>query len=240
MTKFRGALGFRRRNCNSRELDFAAYQLTVVKIIIGAENLSPFCDAMKRPDNLLRNALILLLLISLGIASRFVLLDIPNFKPVAAIVLFAAFWFRSYWVAGVSLLAVMALSNSGLDHCPWQVTLGVVSGLGVAVWSGRRLGNRFGDVGEVSRRPLSAIANLFGAAFLMSATFFLISNLAVWSMGSWYPLSLSGMAHCFAAAVPFFKYTFGGDLFFSGAIFGVWYAVERLTCRSRQLAVGQV
>jgi len=192
---------------------------------------------MKRPENLLRNALVLLLLISVGIASRFVLVDIPNFKPVAAIVLFAAFWFRSYWVAGVSLLAVMVLSNSGLDHCPWQVTLGVVAGLGVAVWSGRRLGNRFQDAGEVSSRPVGAVASLFGAAFLMSATFFLISNLAVWSMGQWYPLTLSGLAHCFAAAVPFFKYTFCGDLFFSGAIFGVWYVAERLASPSRELAV---
>ncbi len=181
---------------------------------------------MKRPENLIRNSLILLLLIAAGVASRFVLIDLPNVKPIAAIVLFAAFWFRSYWVAGLSLAVVMLVSNSGLDSCPWQVTAGVISGLIVAAFLGRRLGSRFSNAQEVASRPTTAIAQLFGSAFVMSLAFFVISNLAVWSMGQWYPLTFSGLVHCFTAAIPFFKYTFCGDLFFTAAIFGVWYAVE--------------
>jgi len=79
-----------------------------------------------KQSEVLRNVFILLLLLAIGVASRFFLIDVPNFKPIAAIVLFAAFWFRSYWVAGLSLVLVMCVSNSALDHCPWQVTLGVV------------------------------------------------------------------------------------------------------------------
>lgn len=181
---------------------------------------------MKRPENLLRDSLILLLLIAVGIGSRFVLIDVPNFKPIAAIVLFAAFWFRSYWVAGLSLALVMLVSNSGFDHCPWQVFVGVFGGLAVAALLGRRLGSQFKNASEVSARPAKAIGQLFGSAFAMSLAFFVISNFAVWSMGQWYPLTIEGLVHCFAAAIPFFKYTFCGDVMFTFAIFGVWCLVE--------------
>ncbi len=74
---------------------------------------------MNRPENLLRDVLILMVLLSVGIASRFII-DVPNFKPIAAIVLFTAFWFRSYWVAGLSLLLVMLVSNTGDSwRCRW-------------------------------------------------------------------------------------------------------------------------
>lgn len=180
---------------------------------------------MKRPENLLRDILILLLLLAVGIASRFVI-DLPNFKPIAAIVLFAAFWFRSYWVAGLSLVLMMLVSNSGLEHCPWQVTLGVVGGLAVAALLGRRLRHRVANADEVSASPFTAISQLVGSALVMSLAFFVISNLAVWSMGQWYPLTWEGLLHCFAAAVPFFKYTFFGDLCFASAIFATWYVIE--------------
>jgi len=134
--------------------------------------------------------------------------------------------FRSYWVAGLSLVVVMLISNSGLDSCPWQITAGVMSGLVVAAVLGRRLGSRFENAREVTSRPASAIAQLFGSAFVMSLAFFVISNFAVWSMGQWDPLTAGGLVHCFTAAIPFFKYTFCGDMFFAASIFGVWYAVE--------------
>ncbi len=181
---------------------------------------------MKRPEYLLRDSLILLLLIAVGVASRFVLIDLPNVKPIAASVLFAAFWFRSYWVAGLSLAIVMLVSNSGLDSCPWQVTAGVIGGLVAAAFLGCRLASRFENARDVTSRPAKAIVQLFGSAFAMSLAFFVISNLAVWSMGQWYPLTFGGLVHCFTAAIPFFKYTFCGDLFFSATIFSVWYAVS--------------
>ncbi len=181
---------------------------------------------MTRFQTLLRDSMILLVLIAIGVISRYVLVDIPNFKPVAAIVMFAAFWFRSYWVAGLSLVLMMLVSNTGLDHCPWQVTVGVVSGLVVASYLGRRLAREFANAGSVSKNPFSAIAQLSGSALAMSLAFFVISNLSVWSMGQWYPMTASGLVHCFTAAIPFFKYTLCGDLLFSGLIFATWYAVS--------------
>jgi hypothetical protein len=175
-----------------------------------------------KQSEILKSVFVLLLLLAVGVISRFGLIDMPNFKPIAAIVLFAAFWFRSYWVAGLSLVLVMLVSNSALDHCPWQVTLGVIGGLSVAVLLGRRLRSRFENAEALSQRPIAAMSQLFGSALVMSIAFFVISNFSVWAMGQWYPLTLEGLVQCYTAAIPFFKYTFCGDLLFSFGIFACW------------------
>ena len=42
-----------------------------------------------------------------------------------------------------------------------------------------------------------------------------------------YPLTLSGLAACYVAAVPFFQNTLAGDLFYSGLLFGGFALLER-------------
>jgi hypothetical protein len=45
-----------------------------------------------------------------------------------------------------------------------------------------------------------------GAALLSSTSFFLVSNYAVWgSAGSFYPHTFTGLATCYAAALPFYR-----------------------------------
>jgi len=41
-----------------------------------------------------------------------------------------------------------------------------------------------------------------------------------------YEKTLSGLALCYAMAVPFFHYTVMGDLIWSGVIFGSYYLVK--------------
>lgn len=192
---------------------------------------------MTRYENTIRHILVLLILLAIGIASRFVMVDLPNVKPVAAIVMFAAFWFRSFRVAGLALLLIMLVSNAGLDSCPWQVTCGVVGGLLAAAWLGRNLRGRFESRTAVSESPLAASGLLLGSSLAMSIAFFVISNFSVWAMGQWYPLTLSGLAQCFVAAVPFFKYTLCGDLVFSTSLFGAWWIVASLVTSNQRHAM---
>lgn len=58
-----------------------------------------------------------------------------------------------------------------------------------------------------------------------SVVFFAISNFGVWMSGMMYPISLDGLWACYAAALPFFKNTLAGDLFFSAVLF---IAYERI------------
>ncbi|MFM2284008.1 MAG: hypothetical protein RL222_1512, partial [Bacteroidota bacterium] len=59
--------------------------------------------------------------------------------------------------------------------------------------------------------------------------FFIITNLGVWLMDGMYSLDFSGLTTCFIMAVPFFKYSIAGDLFFVTVLFGVYELATRKT-----------
>jgi hypothetical protein len=48
-----------------------------------------------------------------------------------------------------------------------------------------------------------------------------------------YPLSLSGLAQCYVAALPFLEKTVLGDLFWTAALFGGAWMVQPLPTLSR-------
>jgi hypothetical protein len=45
--------------------------------------------------------------------------------------------------------------------------------------------------------------------------------------GIYYPPTLSGLAECYVAAIPFFQNTLAGDLLFSALLFGGFALLER-------------
>lgn len=76
-----------------------------------------------------------------------------------------------------------------------------------------------------------------GVVVAAPVAFFLISNFGVWLAGGSlpglpnYPHTLSGLAECYAAALPFFRGTLFGDWLFAGAGF---LALEGLKAREAQ------
>ena len=63
------------------------------------------------------------------------------------------------------------------------------------------------------------IGNIISGTVLGSVLFFVITNLAVWAFYSWYPHTLVGLGQCFAMAIPFFRGTLMGDLFYVVILF---------------------
>ena len=59
-----------------------------------------------------------------------------------------------------------------------------------------------------------------------SAIFFVLSNFGVWLLG-YYPMDVTGLVACYAAALPFLKFTIAGDLFYSGVLFLLYERVLR-------------
>jgi hypothetical protein len=64
------------------------------------------------------------------------------------------------------------------------------------------------------------------AGLLGSLLYFLLTNLGVWLIGIDinnlpYPKTPSGLVYCFTQAVPFYRGTIAGDVFFTIAIFGL-------------------
>lgn len=81
----------------------------------------------------------------------------------------------------------------------------------------------------------TSVSNVVLAAFWSGIIFFVISNVGVWALSSFYAKSLSGLMACFAAALPFYKNEFFGNfvlnsiygnLFYSAILFGAYALVK--------------
>lgn len=67
-----------------------------------------------------------------------------------------------------------------------------------------------------------------GASLLSSLAFFVVSNFGVWTSGSLYSRSFSGLVECYIAAIPFFRNTLLSDLLGSLAIFHVFHFARKM------------
>lgn len=79
--------------------------------------------------------------------------------------------------------------------------------------------------GGVLRRNARPLA-LGAAAVATSVSFFIISNFAVWAVWPTYPKTLSGLAACYVAGIPFFRNDLAGNLFFTAVMFAIPLAIE--------------
>lgn len=65
-----------------------------------------------------------------------------------------------------------------------------------------------------------------GAALAASLSFFLLSNFAVWVVWEMYPKTPAGLLACYVAALPFFRHSLAGDLFFTVVFFSLGAILE--------------
>ena len=137
----------------------------------------------------------------------------PNFTPVGALALFGGATFADRRLGFAIPLAAMLLADAALGfHSGMPVVyaaFAAIVGIGLLL---RR-----------ARTPL----RLAGASLAASVLFFVVTNFAVWAMGSLYPKTPAGLLACYAAALPFFRNTLAGDAFFTAALFGGLALAER-------------
>ena len=176
------------------------------------------------------------LLVGSGVVLRLACQDLPNFAPVAALALFAGYFFRSAVMALCVPLSVMAISDWFVGGYSWHMMALVYAMLAVPVacrgWLRRHLALR----GDQPAKCAGAFAGLCACGLMSSVLFFVVTNFGVWLWFGTYGFNLSGLAHCSVAAVPFFRYTLAGDLFFSFVLFG-GYAAALILAHHRSPAV---
>ena len=162
--------------------------------------------------------LIALLLILFGIVFR--LSPHPaNVAPIAAIALFSGVYLTGKWKIFIPIVA-MLVSDFFIGFYEWPILLTVYGCFAATIAIGA-LVKRNKNTGSVIAGSLSA-----------SILFFLATNAAVWMVHSeTYAPDLSGLLASYTLAIPFFRNTMLGDLFFTGALFGayevVFYAVKQ-------------
>jgi hypothetical protein len=171
-------------------------------------------------------AWVFVVLIAAGAGARLWLRDVPNFAPVAAIALFAGYYFRSAkWAVAVPL-AIMLLSDAVIGGYQWSLmaTVYAMLALPVAARGVMRKYFRLDDPSLVATGK--GLAGLIGSSLAASVAFFLVTNLMCWRIGLGYSPDLAGLTHCYGQALPFFRNTLLGDLFFSVTLFGgyAWVA----------------
>ena len=178
--------------------------------------------------------LVFVVLVTLGAQLRIWLQDLPNFAPVAALALFSGYFFRSWILALAVPLGVMAVSDWTIGGYDWPMMALVYGMLAVPVAARGWL--RRAATGE--RGGVRSVATLIGCSLTASILFFVVTNFGVWLSYPTYPHTWAGLAECYAYAVPFFRYTVTGDLFFACVLFGGYAAAIRYGwVRQPELAV---
>lgn len=171
-------------------------------------------------------AVVILLLLAAGISSRWLLIDHPNFKPVAAIAIFCGFLFshsRVGLLVGIgAVVGIMLISDATLGFYEWPTMFAVYSSMLLACVLGNLAGGWFANPTR-----LVQLGSLTTMAFVSSCIFFMLTNAAVVFAG-WYPFSLAGFISSYAAGVPFFKFTVFGDLIFTIGIFSFYVLAKQL------------
>ena len=159
-------------------------------------------------------------LVAAGAGARVYFRELPNFMPIAAISLFAGYFFRSPLLALATPLSAMTLSDAFIGGYQWQMMLVVYSLLALPVamrWPLRKwLRIERGRLGETC----GALSGLFGCSLLCSVLFFLGTNFAWWPWTSMYEHNLAGLLRCYENGLPFFRHTLLGDLTFAAVLFG--------------------
>ncbi len=157
----------------------------------------------------------------------------PNFTPIGAIALFGAAYFNRQWLLLAVPFAALFLTDLFINNVIYRELYGGQFTLITSWW----IYAAFALVMLVGqgwlRQKVTAI-RVFGASLSASAVFFLITNFSVWLESGMYPKTLTGLAACFTAGIPFLGNTILGDLFFSAAMFGVYeWAKKRSVSQER-------
>jgi len=148
-----------------------------------------------------------------------------HFTPLAASLLFfgARGSRRQYWVPLLLLAATDVILTKYIyayvftwDHLVTWVWYAAI------LWLGTGL------------RDKAGLWRVAAAALASSASFFLVSNFAVWA--AWpdmYPRGFAGLMMSYTAGLPFLRGTVESDLFFSVAFFGMAALAHSLVERTR-------
>lgn len=132
---------------------------------------------------------------------------IPNFAPVTALALFAGVYFGGAWAYLLPLL-VMIISD---------IFLGFHSTM-LFVYGSLLLTVAIGQLVKRKKNPLT----IFGGTLAGSVLFFIITNFGVWLTTNWYAPDFAGLIRCYYMAIPFFRNSVTGDIFYATILFGAY------------------
>ncbi len=155
------------------------------------------------------------ILIALGVSAR--LLPHPaNFAPIAAIALFSGLYLPKRLAIIVPATALL-LSDIVLGFYTWQVVVSVYACFALTGIMGLRL---------AKQKNFTTIAL---GTILASIIFFLVTNWAVWAFGTMYPHTTTGLMQSYIMALPFFRNSLLGDIFYTTVLVGSMELIQKIS-----------
>lgn len=164
-------------------------------------------------------------LVALGALTRIYFHEVhalPNFSPVAAMSLFAGYFFTRRWLAPAVAPLVMLASDQFIGGYQWQMMLVVYFMLSAPSVLGMVMQKLMVMKPGKTMINSTAFASLFACSLSSSILFFLTTNFVWWPWCNLYEKNWTGVLQCYEAGLPFFKYTLSGDLFFGLMLFGIY------------------
>lgn len=152
--------------------------------------------------------LVALVLVLIGVSLR-LLPHPPNFAPIAAIALFGGVYLSRKKALLLPILA-MAVSDVFIGYYEFSLMIFVYGSFLACVLLGLWL------------KKHKKWHTVLGSSLLAALIFFFLTNFAVWLFTPWYPKTISGLIQCYLMALPFFRNTLFGNLFYVSCFFGAY------------------
>ncbi len=160
-------------------------------------------------------------LILLAAFSR-IIPHMANFSPLGAISLFGAAHFSKKWQAFLIPIAATWLSDLFINNVIYAQYYPTFT------WFYEGFYWQYGSYLLITLLGIFIfkkvnVSRVAGGALISSAIFFIVTNFACWPG---YPQTADGLATCYAAGIPYLKGTLLSDLFYSGALFGLFALLQ--------------
>ena len=142
----------------------------------------------------------------------------PNFTPVLAMAVFMPYLTRDLYSSMLVPLSAMFVSDLylGLHSSMFWVYTSILLGT---------------TLSHYTMSMKKTYVHLGSNALLSSTIFFVITNFAVWTSGTMYPMTLDGLILCYTMAIPFFGNTLAGTLFYVSLLGLVSYSATNISRR---------
>lgn len=152
------------------------------------------------------------LLVIVGVVARL----IPhawNFAPIAAIAIFSGAYLGKKYALLLPVMA-MLIGDFFIGFYEWH--------LAIAVYGSFMLIGLL----SISLKKYKNVYSVVSLSLAASIIFFVATNYVVWQFSPWYEKSFYGLVECYTLALPFFRNTMLGDMFFVGAFFSAYELVK--------------
>lgn len=167
---------------------------------------------------------------------------IPNFAPITAMGLFGGVYLNKKFAVLIPLIAMVISDYLLLYISPYHMDFGRIHPVSAMfhsttlyVWGSFVISSLIGIWLRDHKKPFY----IFSGAVLASVQFFIITNFGTWA-GGMYGRGLEGLVQSYIMAIPFYKWTLMGDLFYTGVFFGSYalaYKVKSLQLKNTSLKI---